>query len=646
MQIVRLLLWLCLVPLVSSAETREAPCRAYVGTYTGQGSQGIYTFDLDPQTGQAGPVSLAAATENPSFLALDRKGEFLYAVNELDLFQGAPTGSVSVFAIARDSGTLEPVQQIPSHGAAPAHLSVDASNRFLFVANYNGGNVAVFPIERKGRLGPHSALAQESGSSVNPKRQSGPHAHFIQAARDNRFVLSANLGLDKLFVYRFDASTGSLAPGDPPFVRVEPGAGPRHVAFGPLDKYVYVLNELGSTVAAYSFNVDSGTLQHVQTLSTLPKDFTGTNTAAEIQVDAKGRFLYVSNRGHDSLGVFSIHPDSGTLKSVQWVSSGGKTPRHFTFEPSGKWLLAANQDSNTIKTFQVDPESGRLSAMQGVIQAPYPVFVGFVPPAEVIISTEVAAVLPSAQEEVGNDPTRLRSRFELGDEYLNNSGGPDWHLLTARIDGALNPKLAFRLDIPYMFLIPRGYPHEKDRGLADVMFRSSAVLKKTARAGFTGVCDFWFDTAESVDFGRGKYSAAPGLAVALMNPYKDVMLTGFVHHKFSFAGDPSRTDISRTKLQVTMDKSFSERYWLILDPMMYVDWVNHGRTAAVLELETGARMGQHWSLWARPGIGLWGQEISGGYNSYLQAGVRYMFGKPVREQILKQWGLLKPKSNR
>ena len=246
------------------------------------------------------------------------------------------------------------------------------------VANYGGGNVAVFPIGTDGRLGPHSAFVQAVGSSVNPERQAGPHAHFIHVTNDNRFAMVADLGLDKVLVYRFDANTGSLTPGSPLFVTVNAGAGPRHLAFAPSGKFVYVVNELASTVTVFAYQTGPGTLHATQTLSTLPKAFAGKNTAAEIVVDRRGRFLYVSNRGDDSIVVFRINPDNGRLTPVEWVPSGGKTPRYFSIDPSGRWLFAANQDSDEIKLFGVDPGSGRLTPRSGSLMVGSPVSVSVV----------------------------------------------------------------------------------------------------------------------------------------------------------------------------------------------------------------------------------------------------------------------------
>jgi 6-phosphogluconolactonase len=367
------------VLLAAAAEAPAAEYLVYVGTYTGAGSEGIYAFRFDPATGESSAVSLAAASDNPSFLAVDPGGRFLYAVNELDAFGDEPTGAVSAFAIDRSSGQLRLLQQVSSLGAGPAHLSLDRTARHLLVANYNGGNVAVFPIGTEGRLGPHSAFVQDVGSSVNPERQAGPHAHFIQVTNDNRFAIVADLGLDKLLVHRFDAATGSLTPGSPPFVRVDPGAGPRHAAFAPSGHLVYVVNELSSTVTVFAYDPGPGVLRSMQTISTLPGDFAGTNTAAEIEVDAKGRFLYVSNRGDDSIAVFGIDPDDGSLASLEWVPSGGRTPRYFAIDPTGRWLFAANQGSNTINLFGIDPTSGRLTPTDRSLTVVSPVCVRFVP---------------------------------------------------------------------------------------------------------------------------------------------------------------------------------------------------------------------------------------------------------------------------
>jgi len=364
---------------VAAAQARDDGFLVFVGTYTGKGSEGLYACRFNPATGEPAALGLAAEADNPSFLEADPKGRFLYAVNELRTFRGEPAGAVSVFAVDPLSGTLRLLQQVSSLGADPAHLSLDRSARFLLVANYTGGNYAVFPVGRDGRLGPRSALVQDAGSSVDPRRQAGPHAHFIQTTTDNRFALVADLGLDQVLVHRFDAKTGSLTPGDPRFVKLAPGAGPRHAAFAPSGRFAYVVNELSSTVTVFAYQPDSGTLSTRQTVSTLPKGFAGENTTAEIAIDAKGQFLYVSNRGHDSIAVFTVDPQAGTLTLVEVVPTGGRTPRHFAIDPTGRWLLAANQNSNDIVVFRIDPGRGRLTPTSRSLKVVSPVCVRFVP---------------------------------------------------------------------------------------------------------------------------------------------------------------------------------------------------------------------------------------------------------------------------
>jgi len=351
----------------------------YVGTYTDKDSKGIYSFRFDPANGEMGSVELAAESSNPSFLAIDSSTKYLYAVNELDVFDGNMTGAISVFSMDRESGKLKLLQQVSSAGAGPAHLSLDRSGRFVLVANYGGGNIAVFPIGSDGQLGKRTAFLQFAGSSANKDRQATPHAHEILASNDNHLVLVPDLGTDELMIYRFDAAAGSLTPNKPAFVKLSPGSGPRHFALAPSGKFLYLVNELTSTVAVFAFDSSSGQLHQEQTISTLPQDFHGENTTAEIQVDSAGKFLYVSNRGDDSIAVFAIDQHDGKLSFVERVPTGGKEPRHFTLDSSGKWLLAANQNSNTINLFAVDSATGRLTATSHKVQVPTPVSVVLVP---------------------------------------------------------------------------------------------------------------------------------------------------------------------------------------------------------------------------------------------------------------------------
>lgn len=373
-----LLLWTCSWPLSSLAATGDRYL-VYIGTYTGHDSQGIYGYRFDPETGQTIPIGLVAETENPTFLTVHPNGRFLYAVNEVDEYEGKPSGAVSAFSIDRNSGALTLLNRVPSMGKGPAHLSLGQTGKYLLVANYGGGSVAVFALGVDGRIGASSAFVQHSGSGANPERQAGPHAHQIIVSPDDRFVLVADLGLDEVLVYKFDSKKGTLTPNDPKFAKTEPGAGPRHIAFHPNGRIVYVLNELTSTIDTFTYDPRTGKLRELQSLSTLPKDFTGKNTDAEIVVDTKGKFVYASNRGHDSIAVFAVDPKTGTLSQVQDISSSGKVPRNFAMDPTGKWLLAANQNSNNVVLFRIDPNTGELNPTQVVLETTAPVCVVFVP---------------------------------------------------------------------------------------------------------------------------------------------------------------------------------------------------------------------------------------------------------------------------
>ncbi|NWG13527.1 MAG: lactonase family protein, partial [Acidobacteria bacterium] len=285
----------------------------YIGTYTSRGSEGIYLCRLDGRTGAMTAPGLAAKTPNPSFLAIHPTGRFLYAVSEISSFEGRKTGAVSAFVRDPKTGALSLLNTISSGGPGPCHVSIDRTGRLLLVANYGGGSIAALPIREDGSLQEASAFVQHSGSSVNPKRQERPHAHSINPSPDNRFAVVADLGLDQVLVYRLDPVKGSLIPNEPPFARVNPGAGPRHFAFHPGGEFAYVINEIQSTVTALAWDPKVGILREIQTLTTLPAVLVENNSTAEIQVHASGRFLYGSNRGHDSIAVFAIDPAKGTL---------------------------------------------------------------------------------------------------------------------------------------------------------------------------------------------------------------------------------------------------------------------------------------------------------------------------------------------
>jgi len=351
----------------------------YVGTYTKEDSKGIYAYRLDVATGKLVSLGLVAETPNPSFLAVHPKRHYLYAVSEIDTYEDQKSGAVSAFSVDSRTGKLTFLNKVSSRGAGPCYVAMDGSGKNILVANYVGGSVAVLPVKGDGRLEEASAFVQHSGSSVNPQRQQGPHAHSINVSPDNRFAIAADLGLDSLLVYRFDAARGSLASNDPGFVKLNPGAGPRHFAFHPQGRFVYAINEIQSTVTAFSYDAERGVLRELQTISTLPKDFQGENSTAEVRVHPNGRFLYGSNRGHDSIAVFAIDPRAGTLTPVEHVATQGKTPRNFGIDPTGSYLFAANQESHNIVVFRILPLTGRLKPTGQVLDAPFPVCVKFLP---------------------------------------------------------------------------------------------------------------------------------------------------------------------------------------------------------------------------------------------------------------------------
>ncbi len=387
------LLLLC-APLIlfSSARTSEKNAAknrylAYVGTYTTKTeSKGIYTFEFDADTGKLTPKGVAAETRDPSWVVVHPTGKYVYAANE-----AGKASAVSAFAVDTKSGKLTLLNQMPSLGNDPCYLSFDKTGKYIFVANYSSGTIAVFPILDDGRLGEHTASLKNQGAPGPNKQQEGPHAHWIEATAHNRFVYVADLGLDRVLIYKFDATNGSLTPGarqpskatadkaaaaDSFSAMLNPGAGPRHVAFGAGGKFMYVLGEIQSTVTVFT-NDAQETYRAVQTISMLPKGFAGRNDAAEIAVHPNGKLLYASNRGHESMAIFAIDPAKGTLTFVAHVPTGGKEPRHFAIDPSGKYLLAENQLSNNIVVFKIDPATGGLTPTGQVVDVPSPVNLAF-----------------------------------------------------------------------------------------------------------------------------------------------------------------------------------------------------------------------------------------------------------------------------
>lgn len=350
----------------------------YVGTYTKGDSKGIYGYRIDA-AGKATSLGLLGATENPSFLTLDSGSHFLYAVNESPDIDGVKGGGVTAFAINRATGKLTKLDSVSTRGADPCYISIDKSGKFVLVANYTGGSVAVFPIQKNGGVGAASAFVQHTGNGPNKERQEAAHAHWIETTVDNRFAVAVDLGLDELLVYKFDAAKGTLTPNDPPFAKVDGGQGPRHVVFHPNGKFAYVTNEIGSTVTGFSYNADKGTFAPLgQMISTLPKGFTTESSTAEIHVHPNGKFLFVSNRGHDSITVYSIDQSSGHLTLVDYFPTGGKTPRDFDLDPSGKLLYVANEESGNVVIFKIDENTGRLTPTGETLKVSNPVCLKFI----------------------------------------------------------------------------------------------------------------------------------------------------------------------------------------------------------------------------------------------------------------------------
>jgi 6-phosphogluconolactonase len=362
----------------------ESPAAAkkywvYIGTYTGEkpeDSRGIYRAEFDSSTGKLGEPALAGEIKSPSFLAIHPNGRFLYAVGETADFGGVKSGSVNAFAIDTKSGDLELLNRQSSGGGGPCHIVVDRTGKHALVANYGGGSCESLPIRNNGELGEPTSVIQHRGSSVNPQRQEAPHTHSINLDAANRFAVCADLGLDKVLVYKFDADSGTLSPNEPPSYDGEPGAGPRHFAFHPSGRFAYVNNEITSSVTALQYNADRGVLTKIHTLSTLPAPHRG-NSTAETVVHPSGKFLYVSNRGHNSIAVFRIDGETGRLTAAGHQGEGISVPRNFNVDPSGKWLLVANQQGHNINVFSIDQETGELTTTGTKVAVPTPVCIRF-----------------------------------------------------------------------------------------------------------------------------------------------------------------------------------------------------------------------------------------------------------------------------
>jgi 6-phosphogluconolactonase len=382
MNSLRRLFWFCILAIAPLAlfakhngEARSSAkvYRAYVGTYTGKtGSKGIYEFNFDTATGKMSAVELAAETEAPSWVVVHPNGKYLYAANE-----ASKDSAVSAYAIEPKTGKLTLLNKVPAQGEDPCHLSFDHTGKFLFAANYTSGNVVVFPILPDGRLGEHTALQKDKGTrGPNKERQEAPHAHWIRSTEDNRTVYVSDLGLDHVLSYAFDSGKGSLTPGAATeSAELKPGTGPRHVAFSNNHKFMYVLGEINSTVTVFS--KESESFRAIQSVSTLPAGFSGRNDTAEIEIHPSGKFLYASNRGHDSIAAYAVDQDKGTITLLADVPTGGKEPRNFAIDPSGNFLLAENQNTNTVVEFRIDPATGKLTPTGETLSVPSPVCLTF-----------------------------------------------------------------------------------------------------------------------------------------------------------------------------------------------------------------------------------------------------------------------------
>jgi len=356
----KLTLFALILTALTTADAVEEKIRVYFGSGTTSEQEGIFTSVLDLDTGQLSEATLAAEAMRPGFIVLHPDGNHLYSIGKPAGYEGPRSGSVCAFKIDPATGALEFMNMQASQGTGPCYLTIDPSGRNILVAHYRGGSCAALPLAKDGSVKPVSSFHQHTGSSVVPRRQTASHPHAIVLDATGRYAFVPDLGLDQILVYKFDATTGVLTPNDPPFVAVKPGSGPRHFAFHPSGKFAYASLELTSEATAFRYDSEHGTLVENQTLSSLPNSFSGKNTNAGICTTPDGRFLYVSNRGHNSIAQFTIDPDSGKLSPIGYASTQALVPHAINMDPSGSALIATDKNSGDVSVFKVDRETGQL----------------------------------------------------------------------------------------------------------------------------------------------------------------------------------------------------------------------------------------------------------------------------------------------
>ncbi len=369
-----LLLAMFMIPALSAA---DGSYWVFLGTGSNK-SKGIYRVEFDSATGKLGKVEVAAEAVNPGFLAIHPKNTHLFAVGSITNAEGKKVDGVMSFTLDAKTGELKAINQQPSIGGGPCHINCDREAKHVLVANYGGGSTTVLPFDTDGKLSVASSFVQHKGTSVDKGRQSAPHAHSVNLDAAGKFAMVADLGLDKVLVYKYDSATGKISPNDPPSVDTPPGGGPRHFAFHPSGKFAYVCNEMASSVTAMTYDSSKGEFKTLNTVTTLPKEHKG-NSTAETVVHPNGKFVYVSNRGHNSIAIFAIDEKSGEVKAMGHQGEGINIPRNFNIDPTGKWMIVGNQAGNSIVVFEVDAKTGQLKTTDQKAEVPAPICVRFVP---------------------------------------------------------------------------------------------------------------------------------------------------------------------------------------------------------------------------------------------------------------------------